>query len=86
VLTQTLRGLERDGLLTLTVHATVPPRVNHEPTNLGRTLHARSRPYRMALGHMADVLAAREAYDAQHARPRRLTDAAGQQCRSVPAG
>ncbi|MHC3471284.1 winged helix-turn-helix transcriptional regulator [Streptomyces sp. 7R007] len=36
VLTQTLRALERDGLLTRTVHPTVPPRVEYRLTELGR--------------------------------------------------
>lgn len=38
MLTQTLRALERDGLLTRTVHAVVPPRVDYELTALGRSL------------------------------------------------
>jgi DNA-binding HxlR family transcriptional regulator len=38
VLTQTLRSMERDGLLTRTVHAQVPPRVDYELTELGRSL------------------------------------------------
>jgi DNA-binding HxlR family transcriptional regulator len=38
MLTQTLRGLERDGLVTRTVHAQVPPRVDYELTSAGRTL------------------------------------------------
>lgn len=38
MLTLTLRGLERDGLITREVHASVPPRVDYELTELGRTL------------------------------------------------
>ncbi len=38
MLTLTLRALERDGLVTRTVHATVPPRVDYELTKLGRSL------------------------------------------------
>lgn len=40
MLTQTLRQMERDGLLTRTVHAVVPPRVDYRLTDLGRTLGA----------------------------------------------
>src|SRR5215470_17516967 len=38
MLTLTLRALERDGLVTRTVHPTIPPRVDYELTELGRTL------------------------------------------------
>ena len=66
VLTETLRDLERDGLVERHAYAEVPPRVEYELTALGRTLHAPLR----ALGHWAEehitqVLAAREAYDAR---------------------
>src|ERR671927_1562705 len=49
MLTATLRGLERDGLVTRTVFPTIPPRVNYELTDLGRGL---SRPVE-ALGQWA---------------------------------
>ena len=38
MLTSTLRGLERDGLVTRTVFPTIPPRVDYELTELGRDL------------------------------------------------
>lgn len=49
MLTLTLRGLERDGLITRTVFPTIPPRVDYELTELGRGL---SRPVK-ALGEWA---------------------------------
>src|SRR5689334_352053 len=38
MLTLTLRGLERDGLVTRTVFPTIPPRADYELTRLGRSL------------------------------------------------
>ena len=64
MLTQTLRGLERDGLLTRTVHASVPPRVDYALTDLGRsllTLLAGLEAW--ATNHLAEVEAARIRYD-----------------------
>ena len=64
MLTQTLRGLERDGLVTRTVHAEVPPRVHYELTDLARTLTALLVALdEWSRAHIGDVLAARERYD-----------------------
>jgi len=49
MLTLTLRQLERDGLVTRTVHAEVPPRVEYELTPVGETLI----PHAIALAHWA---------------------------------
>lgn len=38
MLTLTLRGLERDGLVTRTIYPTIPPRVDYQLTELGETL------------------------------------------------
>lgn len=65
MLTLTLRVLERDGLVRRTVHASVPPRVDYELTDLGRTLLGPlSALEDWAQAHRPDVLAARERYDA----------------------
>ena len=40
MLTQTLRQMERDGMVTRTVHAVVPPRVDYKLTDLGASLGA----------------------------------------------
>jgi DNA-binding HxlR family transcriptional regulator len=66
MLTQTLRALERDGLLTRTVTPTVPVTVTYELTDLGLSLHHLTRGLRhWAQTHMDQALANREKYDAQ---------------------
>ena len=66
MLTQTLRSLERDGMLTRSVTATVPVTVTYELTALGRSLlvvFAQLKDW--AESHMGAVLEARASYDAQ---------------------
>ena len=63
VLTQTLRNLERDGLVTRTLYPQVPPRVEYELTPLGRTLlDLIAACRRWAHEHLPTVLAARDSY------------------------
>ncbi len=64
VLTQTLRALERDGVLTRTVYAQVPPRVEYRLTDLGHSLVTPIAAIQdWAESHVSQVLAARENYD-----------------------
>ncbi|MER7274521.1 helix-turn-helix domain-containing protein [Dactylosporangium sp. NPDC000244] len=64
MLTQTLRSLERDGLITRTVAPTVPVTVTYELTDLGLSLHQMMRGLKAwAEMHMDDVLANRATYD-----------------------
>jgi DNA-binding HxlR family transcriptional regulator len=64
MLTLTLRALERDGLITRTIYAQVPPRVEYAVTDLGRTL---SQPVLALAMWAADnqdaILANRDAFD-----------------------
>jgi len=64
VLTQVLRSLERDGLVTRTVTAQVPVRVDYALTPLGRDLAPLMRVIKdWAEAHMPEIAAARERYD-----------------------
>jgi DNA-binding HxlR family transcriptional regulator len=64
MLTLTLRGLERDGLVTRTVFPTIPPRVDYELTDLGRGL---SQPVQAlggwAMAHQTEIEDARARFD-----------------------
>lgn len=65
MLTQTLRSLERDGMLTRTVIPSVPVTVTYELTDLGRSLQLLMLDVKAwAESHMDEVLANREDYDA----------------------
>jgi DNA-binding HxlR family transcriptional regulator len=69
MLTVTLRGMERDGLVERTVYAEVPPRVEYALTGLGATLRELVNGLVEWSGaHLDEVDAARAAYDARHER------------------
>jgi DNA-binding HxlR family transcriptional regulator len=64
MLTQTLRRLERDGLVTRTVTPSVPVRVDYALTPLGHNLAPVIGAIKLwAEAHMDEVLAARDVYD-----------------------
>ena len=64
MLTLTLRGLERDGLVKRTQFATIPPRVDYELTQLGRSLWIAVEPLgEWARGHVKHITRARAVFD-----------------------
>ena len=64
MLTLSLRGLERDGLLTRTVTPTIPPRVDYELTELGISLRTPVKALGdWAIEHIACIRAAQEKFD-----------------------
>ena len=66
MLTQTLRQMECDGMVTRTVHAVVPPRVDYRLTELGGSLGAAfCGVWIWAEQNLARVIAAREAFNAK---------------------
>jgi DNA-binding HxlR family transcriptional regulator len=66
MLTQTLRQMERDGMVTRTVHPVVPPRVEYRLTELGASLGAAfCGVWIWAEENLAKVEASREAFDAK---------------------
>jgi DNA-binding HxlR family transcriptional regulator len=68
MLTFTLRGLERDGLVTRTVFPTSPQRVDYELTKLGSTLWEAVEPLTSwARAHMSEILISREEFDEKDA-------------------
>ena len=74
MLTVTLRGLERDGLVVRTIYPEVPPRVEYSLTPLGTTLRQHLRGLVAWAGaHLTEVDQARAAYDKRHGPPERLS-------------
>ena len=67
MLTLTLRGLERDGLVTRTIFPTIPPRVDYELTDLGRGL---AQPVQAlgqwAFAHLPEIEGARTSFDTRN--------------------
>jgi DNA-binding HxlR family transcriptional regulator len=67
MLTVTLRGLERDGIVTRTIHPVIPPRVEYDLTPMGQTLlNAIGQLVTWADSHLPEISAAQAAYDAKH--------------------
>jgi DNA-binding HxlR family transcriptional regulator len=69
MLTFTLRGLERDGLVTRTVFPTSPQRVDYELTKLGSTLWQAVEPLgSWARSHVKEIITSRKQFDEDAAR------------------
>ena len=78
MLAQTLRALERDGMLRREVFAQVPPRVEYSLTPLGRTLTGvLSEIKRWAESNIETVLAAHKAFDEAATAPKEELDEPG---------
>jgi DNA-binding HxlR family transcriptional regulator len=66
MLTLTLRNLERDGLVSRTVTPSIPPRVDYELTELGRSLVPALHGLEVwALNHVEDIHRAHARFDAE---------------------
>jgi DNA-binding HxlR family transcriptional regulator len=78
MLTLTLRGLERDGLVTRTLYPTIPPRVDYGLTGLGRTLLEPLQALAAwAAEHRLEIQEARDQQDARNARQAKAMAASG---------
>ncbi|MEU6530099.1 helix-turn-helix domain-containing protein [Streptomyces sp. NPDC046928] len=70
MLTVTLRSLERDGILTRTVHNVMPPHVSYELTPMGATLREATAPLlEWSTRYLDDIEAARATYDSRAEAP-----------------
>lgn len=66
MLTQTLRGMERDGLIRRTVYPEVPPRVEYQLTPLGETMCEPIKAiFKWTEDHYTEVVAAQIEYDSR---------------------
>jgi DNA-binding HxlR family transcriptional regulator len=66
MLTQTLRQMERDGLVTRTIHPVIPPRVDYRLTDLGLSLgDAFCGVWTWAEAHLSQIEQSRHAFDAR---------------------
>ena len=66
MLTQTLRNLERDGLVSRRVTPSIPPRVDYALTDLGRSLTDQLAPLaKWALANLPQIANARRSFDAR---------------------
>jgi DNA-binding HxlR family transcriptional regulator len=67
MLTRTLRGLERDGLVLRTIHPTSPPQVEYALTPLGQSLSAPVLALgKWACDHIEEINAAQGRFDEHH--------------------
>ena len=67
MLTQTLRALERDGIILRHVYATIPPKVEYSLTPLGESLgKAMATVRNWSYAHMDEIVGARQVYDQRH--------------------
>lgn len=71
MLTRTLKALERDGMVTRTVHPTVPPQVEYGLTPLGQSFTAPLTGLATwALDHLSDIEGNQAAHDEKIVQPR----------------
>jgi DNA-binding HxlR family transcriptional regulator len=75
MLTVTLRGLERDGILTRTVYEVMPPHVSYQLTRMGATLLQATAPLiEWSSENLSRIDNARASYDRAHTHTHTDTD------------